>query len=200
VLPEYPTQGIANGIQNNEILNVVVDEQGAVAQAEVRSGHPWFTQPSLAAVRQWKYQPFLVNGSPALVHTTVLIAFRFSPPDNALPEPEMPVSALVIAPRPADTAEWSKFRVDSKELDGRLTTRVDPNYPQMARIAHIQGDVSIRVLINTDGRVAKLKAVSGHPILIQSAMDAVKQWVYKPFEVDGKPVEIQGTVLVRFRL
>jgi TonB family protein len=200
VLPEYPAAGIASQIQNNEILNIVIDKQGMVTQAEVKSGHPWFAQPSITAVKQWKYRPFVVNGSPALVQTMVLIVFRLSPPDGPLPEPVMPVSVLVIAPRLVDTAEWSQFHLDPKPLEERLTTKVEPNYPQMARIAHIQGDVTIRVLIDKEGHVAKLKEMGGHPILIQSAMDAVKQWIYKPYQVEGKPAEVQGAVVVHFRL
>jgi TonB family protein len=200
VLPEYPAAGIANQIQNNEILNLVIDEQGIVTHAEVKSGHPLFAQPSLTAVKQWKYRPFVVNGAPTLVQTIALIVFRLSPPDGSLPDPVMPVSGLVIAPRPADTTEWSQFHLDPKPLEELLTSKVEPNYPQMARIAHIQGDVTIRVLIDKEGHVAKLKAVGGHPILIQSAMDAVKQWVYKPYQVEGKPAEVQGAVVVRFRL
>jgi protein TonB len=59
----------------------------------------------------------------------------------------------------------------------------------MAKIAHIQGDVVVHVLIDKTGHVANAKATSGHPMLIQAALSAVKQWDYKPFLLNGEPAE-----------
>ncbi|HEY6252043.1 MAG TPA: energy transducer TonB [Candidatus Angelobacter sp.] len=81
-----------------------------------------------------------------------------------------------------------------------LVHKVNPAYPQMAKIAHVDGDVVLKATIGKKGDVESVRAVSGHPILIQSAMDAVRQWKYKPYVVNGKPVAVETTVTVKYRL
>src|SRR5260370_580933 len=75
-----------------------------------------------------------------------------------------------------------------------------PRYPQMARIAHIQGDVLLTTIIDKQGDVKNLRAVSGHPILIQAALDAERQWKYKPYLLNGEPVEIETTITIKFHM
>ncbi len=81
----------------------------------------------------------------------------------------------------------------------KLTGRVEPQYPQMAKIAHIQGDVVLHILIDKQGHVANAKAKTGHPILIQAALDAVRKWDYQPFLLNGQPVDVESSVTVKFR-
>jgi len=80
----------------------------------------------------------------------------------------------------------------------RLLKSVQPVYPQIARSSHAAGDVTVDALIDADGNVTNLKAVSGPPILRQAAMDAIKQWKYDPARLDGRPVAIHLTLTVRF--
>jgi protein TonB len=70
----------------------------------------------------------------------------------------------------------------------------------MARIAHIQGDVVLQATISKNGTVENLHAISGHPILIQAALDAVRQWKYKPYVLNGEPVEVETTIKVQFHM
>jgi protein TonB len=93
-----------------------------------------------------------------------------------------------------------KLRVSSGVAEGLKIHDVTPTYPQMARIAHIQGDVLLQATISKTGVIENLHGVQGHPILIQAAMDAVKQWKYKPYLLNGEPVEIQTQVTVNFKL
>ena len=81
----------------------------------------------------------------------------------------------------------------------RLLKSVQPVYPQIARSSHAAGDVTVDALIDADGNVTNLKAVSGPPILRQAAMDAVRQWKYDPARLDGRPVPIHLGLTVRFR-
>jgi TonB family protein len=201
VVPQYPSDGRFNQIQNNEVLEIRIDELGNVADAHVQSGHPLFAQPSLEAVRQWKFRPYLVNDAPVTVDTTVLIAFRFSGLEHAPPIPKGVTPCVVAMATPVEgTDEFKGFQVDRKRLEEMLITRVDPPYPQFAKIAHIQGDVVIYARIDKLGHVAKLNPMGGHPILVQAAMDAVKQWTYKPYEVSGEAVAVEGIVRVQFRM
>jgi periplasmic protein TonB len=101
---------------------------------------------------------------------------------------------------PPKVAAPQKLRVSSGVADGLKIHDVQPAYPQMARIAHIQGDVILQATISKNGVIENLRAVQGHPILIQAAMDAVKQWKYKPYILNGEPVEVETTVKVQFHM
>jgi protein TonB len=101
---------------------------------------------------------------------------------------------------PPKVATPQKLRVSSGVADGLKVHDVTPTYPQMARIAHIQGDVLLQATISKSGVIENLRAVQGHPILIQAAMDAVKQWKYKPYILNGEPVEVETTIKVQFHM
>jgi len=81
-----------------------------------------------------------------------------------------------------------------------LISKVEPVYPQLAKQARIQGTVRFTALIGKDGRVQNLQLVSGHPLLVAAAQEAVKQWVYKPTFFNGEPVEVVTLVDVSFVL
>jgi len=81
-----------------------------------------------------------------------------------------------------------------------ILAQTAPVYPALARQAHIQGNVVLHAIIDRDGRVAQLEVVSGHPLLVRAAMEAVKQWRYKPTLLNSEPVEVDTTISVNFRL
>jgi protein TonB len=84
--------------------------------------------------------------------------------------------------------------------EGQIVRKVQPVYPAMARNVRVQGPVTLEALIGRDGRIEQLKAVSGHPLLIAAAIDAVRQWRYRPYLLNGSPVEVQTTITVNFYL
>lgn len=75
-----------------------------------------------------------------------------------------------------------------------------PVYPALAVTAHLQGDVILNALIGADGNIENLQAVSGHPMLIPAALEAVRQWRYRPYYLNGVPVEVATQITVRFIL
>lgn len=81
-----------------------------------------------------------------------------------------------------------------------LLVHADPVYPAIARAAHIQGDVLLHVSVDASGHVTKVEAVGGPPMLVGSAVEAVKKWVYQPFVIDGKPAPARLIVSVPFSL
>jgi periplasmic protein TonB len=109
-------------------------------------------------------------------------------------------SLVGSAAPPPKQAVPQKLRISSGVAEGNLVNRVEPTYPAMAKIAHVQGDVVLQALISKGGGIENLRAVSGHPILIQAAMDAVRQWRYKPYLLNGEPVEVETTITVRFHM
>lgn len=90
--------------------------------------------------------------------------------------------------------------VDAKTMAKQLLSKTTPVYPPEAKVAKIQGKVVLEAVIGTDGHVENLKAVSGPQELQQSALDAVRQWVYKPYLLNGKPVEVMTTINVTYTL
>ena len=80
------------------------------------------------------------------------------------------------------------------------THEVKPLYPPLAKQARVQGTVVLSAIISKEGNIAQLKVMSGHPMLIQNALDAVRQWKYKPYVLNGEPVEVDTTISVVFTL
>jgi len=108
----------------------------------------------------------------------------FTPPADATPRDE-PNHQAPLSP---------------EEAAKNLIKQVPPEYPPIARAARIQGTVVLQVLIDKHGNVSQVGVVSGHPMLQQAALEAVRQWVYKPYKIDGKAVPIYTTVNVTFAL
>jgi len=98
------------------------------------------------------------------------------------------------------TQPAQRVRISRGVSSGLLVTRVPPIYPPLARQARIQGDVILRAFIDPTGDVASLELISGHPMLAQAALDAVKQWKYKPYLLNGNAVDVETQVEVNFTL
>jgi periplasmic protein TonB len=94
----------------------------------------------------------------------------------------------------------TRVRVSSGVQSGLLVRRVNPTYPPLARQARIQGRVILQAQISKDGNIENLQLVSGHPMLAPAAIEAVKQWKYKPYLLNGEPVEVETQVEVNFTL
>jgi protein TonB len=93
-----------------------------------------------------------------------------------------------------------RVRVSAGVTEGLLIHKVQPVYPPLARSARIQGQVVLQAVIGKDGTIQGLHAVSGHPMLTPAAIDAVKQWRYKPYFLNGEPVEVDTQITVNFTL
>ena len=104
--------------------------------------------------------------------------------------------------RAANTTAGKKgpVQVSAHVMASRIVKQVQPKYPEEAKKKKIQGTVLLSVEVGKDGTVENLKVVSGPKELRQSATDAVRQWTYKPFLVDGNPVEVDTTISVVYSL
>jgi TonB family protein len=175
VLPEYPEDLRAKRIFGSVVLSLQIDKAGHVVQAIAVNGPPMMCETAITAVKQWQFKPYLyLNGDPVEVETTA--TFYFSP--------DQPIN----------------LHLSQSIMEGNLIHKVDPEYPQMAKIAHIQDDVLLSTVIDKQGDTKNLRGISGHPILIQAALHAVRQWKYKPFLLNGEPVEVETTITVRFHM
>ena len=88
----------------------------------------------------------------------------------------------------------------SRMMEGNLIYRIQPQYPPLARQARVQGIVVLHATISRDGKIENLQIISGHPLLVKSAMDAVLQWRYRPYYLNNEPVEVETQVTVNFTL
>ena len=93
-----------------------------------------------------------------------------------------------------------RIRISQGVTSGLLIHKVTPPYPGIARAGRIQGDVVLKAIISTDGSIQDLQLVSGHPMLVPAAIEAVKQWRYRPYLLNGQPVEVETTITVIFTL
>jgi TonB family protein len=104
-------------------------------------------------------------------------------------------SASSNVPKPS----LATVRISQGVSQGLLIKRVQPKYPQAALAVRAQGAVQIEATINKEGNVTNLKVLSGDPVLARAALEAVRQWRYKPYYLDGAPVEIQTQITVNFK-
>ncbi len=105
------------------------------------------------------------------------------------------IPALVVVVR-----AQSALTVDEQTLEQHVDQRVTPVYPPIAKIVRVTGTVVVNVSIGTNGNVESIKVVSGPPMLLQAAIDCVKQWTFKPFVKDGSPAEATGQLSIVFDL
>jgi protein TonB len=126
----------------------------------------------------------VVGGVPGGVFSEVLGSARSVPIVAKTPEP-MPIK---------------RIRVASRVAEANLIHDVTPQYPPNAGRARIEGTVVLLAMIGTDGSVKDVRIESGLPILAQAAMDAVKQWRYKPYMIDGEAVEVDSRITINFTL
>jgi periplasmic protein TonB len=104
------------------------------------------------------------------------------------------------APPPPKPKPNGPIRVGGNVQAARIINRVQPMYPPLARQTRISGTVRLHAIIGKDGTIQQLEVMSGHPLLQQSALDAVRQWRYQPTLLNGDPVEVDTTIDVIFSL
>jgi periplasmic protein TonB len=112
----------------------------------------------------------------------------------------VPVAAPPPPPSVKKSVQTPRVRIGGIVQSAKLIRQPKPVYPELAKRARIQGVVRLHALISRDGTIEGLKVVSGHPLLVPSALEAVKQWVYQPTLLDGEPVEVETDIDVNFTL
>jgi len=105
-----------------------------------------------------------------------------------------------ILPAPPQPSPVPRTLHVSHMSEGDLIRKVVPVYPPLARAARIQGQVVLQAVISKQGSIEKLRLVSGHPMLVQAAIDAVRQWHYRPYVLNSEPVEVETQITVNFSL
>lgn len=117
---------------------------------------------------------------------------------NAPPPPPPPPTPP--PPTPTPTPVPKEIKVSGGVLQGSAIRKVQPPYPPIAKAARAQGAVQVQVTISENGRVMGAQVISGHPLLREAALQAARQWVFKPTELSGVPVKVQGVLTFNFTL
>jgi protein TonB len=148
--------------------------------------------PELAVADNGNYVAFSPGPSgDGVPHGVGNMPWRIATPPPP-PEPKREVKPTV---KPQDPV-----RIGGKVMEGRVIQQVKPPYPPLARQAGVSGTVVLQAIIGRDGCIRDLQVLSGHPLLIRAAVDAVRQWLYQPTTLNGSPVEVLTTVEVKFVL
>ncbi|HEX3321742.1 MAG TPA: TonB family protein [Terriglobales bacterium] len=226
---DYPIQASMKGIQGEVILSVWITETGDVERAEFASGDKIFADSAIAAVKKWKFKPYIKNGKAVKVSTKVPFDFAFANKTKDYPIPPNPSAAQPAAsgdpatqsasptnpaaqpPASANPADQSaapatsgdlpkRVRVSQGVAQGMILHKVAPVYPELARRSRIEGTVLMKAIISREGDISELTAISGPRELIQAAMGAVRQWRYRPYLLQGQPVEVETQIVVNFTL
>jgi TonB family protein len=211
VAPEYPAMAKQERIQGAVVLTVRIDQSGDVRRVELISGHPMLAPAAIEAVKQWKYKPYRLNGEPFEVETKVTVTFTLlgdaaaegtvgSVPGGIPTDDRGGIVSGVVGPAPANGSVPQRIRVSQGVAQSLIASKVQPQYPGDAKAQHIQGTVELKAIIDKEGNVANLQLISGHPMLAPAAFDAVRQWKYRPYLVNGTPIEVETTVTVNFTL
>ena len=114
---------------------------------------------------------------------------------------DSPVIALVgyrSDPSPSLPSVVNRIRIGSSLLQKKLKSAQPPEYPALARQARVEGEVKLNAVVGKDGSVQNLSVVSGHPLLIPAAIEAVKHWTYEPTAINGSPTDVESEVDVNF--
>ena len=194
VQPAYPEEARKAGVQGVVIIEARTDIHGRVASATVLRSIPQLDQAAIDAVKQWVYEPMTVKGKPTGMIFTVTLAFKLDG------EKDKDLGKVVSISEKDEEFAKGAVKVEGEIKPPKPIKIVDPVYPEEARKARMSGVVVLAARMDVNGRVKNIKILKSIPQLDQAAIDAVKQWVYEPLLLKGKPVEAVFTVTVRFQL
>ena len=188
----YPQAAKERKIQGQVVGNILVSESGEVESVRIDKGDPVLAAAAEEAARSWKFKPSLRESKPlALV---ARVTFNFVLPDDVAETKDVVADLDHISRFPL------RVRVSSGVSQGLLLRKVNPSYPAGAEANRIQGSVLLHAIIGKDGKIADLQATSGPEMLVPSAMEAVRQWQYKPYLILGRPLEVDTLIQVNFTL
>jgi periplasmic protein TonB len=118
---------------------------------------------------------------------------------NAGPGVENSIIGDYVRPAPTFATQPRALRT-SVMMEGNLIHKVEPQYPAVAKQLHIEGRVIVKAFISREGVITHEEAESGHPLLIRAALEAVRQWRYRPYYLNHEPIEVETEITVNFVL
>jgi outer membrane biosynthesis protein TonB len=187
-MPVYPDEAMTKGIQGDAIFKIDIDETGKIVSTVPIAGDPLLIAASVEAMRDFRFRPYLLNGTPVNVETVLGFRFAVQKSGNGV---NGRVDCIHQESMPATLKDRPEFRGGSETSDGRLILDArkisgpEPNLPP--DLSGKSGSVYLTVTIGEDGKVQDVKVVGGDEPFIAPVVEAVKQAIYEPRLVDGKP-------------
>ncbi len=188
----YPPEARAKNIEGSITVEALVSETGDVENVHVVPGDPLLTGAARDAASKWKFKPATLDGKSTAA--VIKISFNF-----VLSDASQATDGVHGEVGPA-TALPQLVKLSQKVMDGRIVTRVNPEYPQALRDMRVQGSVVLAARIDKEGKVADVHVISGPKYLVPSSIEAVKKWRYKPYTISGRAVEVDTEIQVNFSL
>jgi protein TonB len=188
---------------------VVPQGRSTNIETHARPDHPADPKPQTEIRNgQLVYGGKIPNNTPVIVEKTTGRGIQdvgpYVPGSTGSPEGNPTLNQLLASnnkPIVERAATISHGPLSISHLDpGMLIKQVQPIYPKIAVISHTEGTVLLAAVIDTQGKITQLRALRGHPLLIPAAIDAVQQWRYKPYILNGTAVEVETQVSVVFTL
>lgn len=212
VEPLYPDEAKKAGIDGIVILEVTTDKEGLVQDVKVLRSIPALDDAAIEAIKQWVYEPMLIDGKPYGIVFTVTCNFKLSDQEKqgvgggVVGGVEGGVKGGVAGGVTGGVEGGVKggievpLKVSGDSEAPKLISKVEPIYPDSAKKAGIKGMVILEATIDEEGKVIDTKVVRSIPELDKAAVEAVEQWIYEPYILDGKPKKVQFSVTITFHL
>lgn len=179
---EFPRELFAYEINDTVTVEATISPEGKVKTAKALKWQPEpIKQVAEKTVKKWAFEPYVVNGAAVPVRTEIPINFKNTLDNYRDPNGDVPV------------------HLDQKTAQTLVAKRTEPQYPPEARVARIQGEVELRVIVGEDGRVHALHIVKGHPLLAPAAYNAVRLWEFKPYVENGKSLPVDTNISIMFK-
>jgi TonB family protein len=202
VNPVYPEIAKVDQLDGKVVMHITIGADGTVKDVKVIHGLPQLINAATHAVSQWVYEPARIDGVATTVATTVTVDFKLHPStgDTSVSSPQAGAGNTVAAaaktslpPPPAGVT-----RISGRVMANMVVKKVDPVYPADSIALGAQGTVVLLAVVSKTGEVGDVQVVSGPERFRTAAVDAVKQWRYSPYPLDGVPADVQTTISLNF--
>jgi outer membrane biosynthesis protein TonB len=181
-LPEYPEGALTNDVHGEVILKIVVDENGKAVLSEPVKGDPLLVSASVDAVRGFRFHPYRLNGRPAKVESQLGFHFGLNRKGEVAKGHVEYMSAIPYQ---------QEFRTPVSIANGAFVLwphKISGSEPQLPpELVGESGSAYLTVIVGADGKVVDVKVIGGDERFINFVVDAVKQFVYQPYLVEGRP-------------
>jgi TonB family protein len=191
VQPVYPQAAKDAHISGFVVMHAIVGSDGLVKDLTVVSGPALLRDAAMDAVKQWTYKPYLLNGRPTDVDTTITVNFTLTDTGQGAETRDTGQAQPVLPPLPT-----GRVRVSSGVMAGQKLSGGMPNFCLIAGQERVNGTVSLHVVVDRTGSVSEADVTSGAAVLRQAATEAVRGWMFKPYLLNGDPVEVETTVTI----
>jgi TonB family protein len=201
--PVYPSGAKTKYVQGTVVMTATIAADGTVKDIKVTSGNVLFTKAAADAVAQWRFEPYRVEGVATDVSRTIEVNFALASgvpqisgdvvEPNSMAQGPGAVGRVPLPPPPAGV-----LRISGRVMATMLDKKVDPVYPPDSIAVDAQGAVVLLATIKKSGEVSDVQVLSGPQRFRDAAMDAVKQWHYQPYVIEGQAVDVQTTIKLDF--